>query len=301
MITTLLLNKQGFYSIYFFVLNHYLYCKKNKKNYTINTDKWLFKSKNGWTDYFENFELFFDQDESTEVQYYDQMNTILDNFSLYEYRNAIKETYIYNKITFDKIYEIKQKFNLLDMNYSSIFIRRGDKLINESNYYSASKYIDILLIKEPLCRRVFIQTDDYNCVLEAKEYIKNKHLDLEVITICDENNKGMVICSYFHNWLNSNEISKNKEYLLKVKENLQIFKPVDQMNSDEIYEHTIQMIIGIDIVLNSHICVTDYESNVSRFIKLAHNNPDNVFNINNNNNNTTRDLNIILFPAYTFL
>jgi hypothetical protein len=297
MIITLLLNKQGFFSIFFFVLNHYLYCKKNKKNYAINTDNWLFKSKNGWTDYFDTIELFYEIDNSTEIKYYDQMNTILDDFSLHEYRNAIKETYLYNKETFDKIVEIKKNFNLFELNYSSIFIRRGDKLIDESNYYNASKYVDMLLTKDPECKRIFIQTDDYNSVLEAKEYLENKNLDIEIITICNENNKGMIIRSHYKNFLNDEQISKNKDYLLKVKDNLTNFKPLDEMNADEIYEHTIQMIIGIDIVLNSNICVTDYESNVSRFIKLAHKNPYNVFDINNSNT----DLNKILFPAYTFL
>jgi hypothetical protein len=56
------------------------------------------------------------------------------------------------------------------------------------------------------------------------------------------------------------------------------------------------MLIGIDIVLNSKICVLDYESNVSRFIKLAHSNPNNVFDINKK----VISLNTILFPAYGF-
>jgi len=53
------------------------------------------------------------------------------------------------------------------------------------------------------------------------------------------------------------------------------------MNKDEILEHTLNMIIGIDIVLKSKYCVTDYQSNVSRFIKIAHNNFNNVFSIIN--------------------
>jgi len=44
------------------------------------------------------------------------------------------------------------------------------------------------------------------------------------------------------------------------------------------------MIIGLDIVFNSNICVTEYQSNVSRFIKLAHKNFDNVYNIMDPNN-----------------
>ena len=299
MIVTLLLKKQGFYSILFFVLNHYLYCKKNKLNYRMNTDNWLFTSINGWTDYFTNIELNYIADVSKDVIFYDQKNTILDNFSLNEYRNAISEVYLYNEKTKTQIDKIKLFYNL-NNNYSSIFIRRGDKLISESNYYTAGVYIETLLSLEPNCTKIFIQTDDYNCIIESKEYVKNKNINVEILTLCNENTKGMVIISEQRNnlfkVLHNQAISKNNNYLFNNKDSLLQFKPVDQMNSTELYEHTIQMLIGIDIVLNSKICVLDYESNVSRFIKLAHTNPNNVFDINKK----VISLYTILFPAYGF-
>ena len=195
--------------------------------------------------------------------------------------------------------EIKQKYNLFN-DYSSIFIRRGDKLISESNFYNASVYIELLLEKDPTCKRIFIQTDDYNSVIEAKSFIENKNLNIEIITLCNENTKGMVIITHQQNMLNNvlNNISysKNKNYLLFNKNEITNFKPVDKMNSDEIYNHTVEMLIGIDVVLNSNICVLDYESNISRFIKLAHRNPDNVSDIHN----TNIKLSDINFPAYGF-
>ncbi len=300
MIITLLLNNQGFYSIFFFVLNHYLYCKKNNLNYKMNTDNWLFKSVNGWTDYFETIELNYENDKSTKIIHYDQYNTILDNFTLNHYRDAIKEIYLYNDKTKLQILKIKNLYNLFN-DYSSIFIRRGDKLISESNFYNASIYIDMLLKKEPNCKRIFLQTDDYNAVVEAKEYLNKQKLDIEIITICNEDTKGMIIRSEQHtnlnNVLNNKSYSKNKNYILNNKICLSRFKPVDKMNSDEVYNHTIQMLIGIDIVLNSNICILDFESNVSRFIKLAHRNHNNVFDINNKLIN----FNQISFPANNFL
>ena len=303
MIITLLLKNQGFYSILFFVLNHYLYCKKNKLNYRMNTDNWLFKSVNGWVDYFENIELNYDNDISKESIYYDQRNTILDNFTLYEYRNAIQELYIYNEKTKQQIIQVKNKYNLFG-NYSSIFIRRGDKLINESNYYGANIYIDYLLKEDPDCKRIFIQTDDYNSIIEAQNYISSKKFtslqQIEIITLCNENAKGMVILSqqqeFLFDVINNKTTSKNFNYLLDVKNDLINFKPVDQMNSAEIYFHTIEMLIGIDIVLNSNKCIIDYESNISRFIKIAHINPNNVYDINN----TNIELDKLSFPAYGF-
>jgi len=68
------------------------------------------------------------------------------------------------------------------------------------------------------------------------------------------------------------------------------------MNKDEIYKHTLEMIIGIDIVVKSNICICDLQSNVARFIKLAHNNPQNVFDIINPN--YQNDYNKIIIPWY---
>jgi hypothetical protein len=80
------------------------------------------------------------------------------------------------------------------------------------------------------------------------------------------------------------EHSLNKEYILSVIENLRNFTPIDKLDNDQVYEHTIEMIVGIDIVLNSNISICDFSSNVSRFIKLAHNNSKNVYDVTNEEN-----------------
>jgi len=56
------------------------------------------------------------------------------------------------------------------------------------------------------------------------------------------------------------------------------------------------MIIGIDFCLKSNICVCDYQSNVSRFIKLAHSNPVHVYDVLNQE----IDYNKLICPAFGF-
>ncbi len=73
-------------------------------------------------------------------------------------------------------------------------------------------------------------------------------------------------------------------------------KTVNDMNSEEKYEHVENMIIGIELVSNSNICVTDYQSNVSRFIKLRHHNFENVYDVENKK----IDLENKCCPAYSF-
>ena len=58
------------------------------------------------------------------------------------------------------------------------------------------------------------------------------------------------------------------------------------------------MLVGIDIVLHSNICITDYQSNVARFIKLAHTNPKNVYDVTQPDFNL--DNNKVIMPSYGF-
>ena len=58
------------------------------------------------------------------------------------------------------------------------------------------------------------------------------------------------------------------------------------------------MISGIDIVINSNVCTTDYQSNVARFIKLKHKNPSNVYNIMDENNDIDYNKNATLINSF---
>jgi hypothetical protein len=62
-------NSAGFYSALFFTMNHYLYCKKHKINFEIKSDHWLFKSKDGWTDYFEPISLNYYKECTNKEEY----------------------------------------------------------------------------------------------------------------------------------------------------------------------------------------------------------------------------------------
>jgi hypothetical protein len=291
MIISILDNTAGFFSMFFFTMNHYIYSKKNNINFKLDTSNWLFKYKNGWSDYFNLFDL--DNNINNDIVHYFKHINIIENYPIYEYKNIINEVYIYNTETINKINKTKILLNLESNMYDSIFIRRGDKLISESIFIHASEYLKILLQKNPSSKKIFLQTDDYNTYLELEDYIKNNNLDIEIITLCDKNLKGYVIFNYYLDKIKSGEVI---DYL---KDNSTFnLKSVNQMNNEEIYQHTIDMIIGLDIIKYSNICITEYSSNVSRFIKLFHNNPDNVYNILNHSQDI--DYNKIICPAYSF-
>lgn len=278
MLITKLGRGAGFYSQLFFLINHYLYCKKNNIKFIVNTDEWLFKYKHGWEDYFLNINIY----EGLEVNNCFGHSQQIGDFNIVEYKNAINEIYVYNHTIIDKINEVKRDINLKP-GYDAIFIRRGDKLSGESYYISTEKYIDVLLFKKPTCHTIFVQTDDYNCYLDVKKYVKTKQLKINVITICNEELKGGMIifnCNKSGIEWAVKEHNVNKEYISTVLENLRNVTPIDQLKNEEIYQHTIDMLIGIDIVLYADIVICDYSSNVSRFIKLASKNSTNVFDVN---------------------
>jgi hypothetical protein len=206
---------------------------------------------------------------------------------------AIKEVYKLNNFVLNEITNIKLKFNIESNEYSSIFIRRGDKLISESEFISAEKYIIYLLKINPECKIIFLQTDDYSSYLELEKYIFENNLNIKVYTLCDKQTRGMVIFNHHLNTIKNIELKYDNH--LK-NENILNSKSIDNFNSDEIKLHTLTMLIGINILLESEYCILDYQSNVSRFIKLSHKNINSVYDVNEFN----VDINKYLCPAYCF-
>lgn len=281
MITTILSKSAGFYSQLFFLLNHYLYAKNNNLSFKVKSNEWLFKFKNGWEDYFKNIDIKMNNIHDLNNYCFGHHQQIFE-CTITEYKTAIKEIYVYNDNVYEKIQKIKQQLSL--KNYDAIFIRRGDKLSGESNFIDTEKYIDILLSKNPNCHTIFVQTDDYNCYLDVKQYVKTKQLNINVITLCKEELKGGMIifnCNKSGIEWAVKQHNINKEYISSVLENLRTTTSIDNLNNEEIYEHTLDMLIGIDIVLEADIVICEYSSNVSRFIKLANKNSENVFDVTN--------------------
>uniref|UniRef100_A0A6C0HJJ6 Uncharacterized protein n=1 Tax=viral metagenome TaxID=1070528 RepID=A0A6C0HJJ6_9ZZZZ len=287
----------GFFSQLFFTMNHYLTAKATGSQFILNTSTWLFKYEKGWTDYFETFELKNINNDSRVFEAGHSIEFI--KFPLEAYRNAVKEVYRYNERTIALILRKKKELKLTEKEYDSIFIRRGDKLSWESKYIPTEYYLKLLLERNPNCRSIFIQTDDYNCVLDLKKLIYERGLDIEVLTFCTEGQRGVVV--FQHNGLEnaaSDKTNMNNEYISRIIETLRATKPVNQMNPEEIFEHTLTMIVGIEFVLQSNVCICDFQSNVSRFIKLAHPYPDNVIDVMD----PTRklDMTVEICPSYGF-
>jgi hypothetical protein len=141
-----------------------------------NTD-WFYKYSKGWTDYFNDID--FDGNDADEIAHTVGHIYLFEHFPLYEYIDALKNIYIYNENT-KRIIDTSIENYFFgegspyqrssdeenEKKYDSIYIRRGDKLIFETNYISGEKYLELLIEKNPNCKNVYLQTDDYNSFIE---------------------------------------------------------------------------------------------------------------------------------------
>ena len=284
----------GFFSIFFFVLNHFLYSKKIKENFYIESSEWIFKYNENFGDYFLN-KYEYNEKYSHEKITYAQHGSVFGDFTLDEYREAIKELYVYNKKIINIINAKRTELHLTDKKYDSIFVRRGDKLISESVLINTKTYVDLLLKKNPKCNTIFVQTDDYDVYLDVCRIVKG--LNIRVLTLCRKDDRGMIIFDKYKRKIKTRLRNNNSEdeYF---NYNKMMQQSIETYNKEQMYDHVVTMITGIDIVINSNLCVLDYQSGVSRFIKLAHNDFNNVISVEN-----CHELELhgkYRCPAYTF-
>ena len=131
-----------------------------------------------------------------------------------------------------------------------------------------------------------------------EKYNKEKNLNLEILTLCHPDNRGAIYNGHYKDLLLQVQSGNNKNSE-HVKNNINLIKKsksLAEMSPEEKYNHTLELIAGIDIISNSNICVLDYQSNISRFIKLFHKSPENVFDIQNPDSDW--DYSIVDIPAY---
>jgi hypothetical protein len=277
MLVYFLQKNAGFFSEIFFMINYYLISERYSLPFGINTSNWLFKYNNGWHDYFDSLK---EVDENTniqiapqripeEIEFYQNID-----FTLQDYRNAIIHIFKLNN-NLHNIYT-NTVLNLKLNDYHSIFIRRGDKMIQESIYIPTYKYIDRLLEKDNTVKTIFIQTDDYNVCLEAFHYINLLKLDIRVVTTCPPSKCGVHMFNV--NTKGSALSIENDTYIKNQDKNV---KPIIEYNNEEIYDHTVEMLVGLEICKKSRFLVLDMQSNVSRYLLLSHDNISSVIDVQN--------------------
>jgi hypothetical protein len=267
-------NANGFFCVYLFLLSSYIYSRKNNEPIYIKDNKWKFLCKNGLNDYFILNENIIKYDDTMNIN----TNTFYKHLKVPNIKLTLNDYITYSKELYTIKPTILHNYDLPD-NYNSIFMRGGDKLLYEAKQLPISDYVNKLLELDIYVKNVFVHSDDNLLVDKVKQYIKDNNIDLQVYNITDNNSNGGAVVMKRLNYGKCKNI-----------------KSVDDMNNEEVKEHTVLMLNAIEIMRKSKNVITSFDSNVSRFMKI--NFDCNVYSINGNNN---LDLNkYIKNPAYGF-
>lgn len=265
-------NDGGFFCQLWKLTSNMLYAKKNNFNFFIDDSSWMFTHTLGWRDYFTSLQLVREQEMLHPIHAECGVDdNRLHQFTLDEYMNTCKEIYKLND-NMEILY--KKQRDTLPALYHAIMIRRGDKMYGESSYIETNKYIDTLLNKGHY--DIFVQTDDYTAFEEVYQYCKVKYPHINVTTTCPSTKRGAFVFNYQPS-VGCSTSELNNSYLLNLTSTHQ--KSVNSYSPDEMREHVEEMLVGLQLCMNSEYLCTDFQSNVTRYLLCCHKYPEHVLPI----------------------
>ena len=250
-----------------------LYCLQYNILFNLDSSDFLYSINKGWEDYFEQF---YDEDIHLEpnrktyncihsdkiffpiAQLYNFNDIDIPNLGLYknkiyENRRVIaQKIYRYNSKIKELIDKKIKKLNL-PPNYSSLHIRRGDKE-SEAKPYHARKYLEMLLENDEKNKTIYICTDSYNAIEECHEYIKDRNLNIKILTSCKNKYRGY----------DQKKITKK------------------QSDKKYIFKEFIRLLVDVEIASKSNYFIGTTTSAFSQFICLIHKNSENCFCLERN-------------------
>lgn len=264
----------GFFSQLWRLTSNLLYARQNNLQFFIDDSQWMFKHTLGWRDYFTSLHVLSEQTEiplpiHPECSADDSR---LHQYTLQEHMTVCKEIYVLHD-TLQEQY--KQQKNKLSDKYYSIMIRRGDKMYGESMYVDTKRYVDELF-KNAQVQDIFVQTDDYTAFQEVYHYCKAQYPQSNVLTTCPSTKRGAFVFNYQPS-VGSNVSELNHSYLLQLTNISQ--KSVNSYSSNEMRDHVEEMLVGLQICMNSEYLCTDFQSNVTRYLVCCHKYPEHVIAI----------------------
>jgi len=232
-------DKAGFYSVFFFLVQAYIYAKKHNYRFYISHSNWYYKHTTGWHDYFTSLEEFQPKFIANFKHIFRFSHMVMHDspdYCLNDYILAIQEIY---QLRPELIQRAEDMMNnqIKDTNFQAIFIRRGDKIsYGEAPLIETEEIIKYTHLNSAISSTLFVQTDDSRIISEMNHNLKDT---MTIFSTVLDNKYG----SYARFW---------KRY-----------------TPEERKLHTEEMLVGLYICTRAQICHTDYTSNVGRFLKLA--------------------------------
>jgi hypothetical protein len=272
------LGNRGFYAEISTVARAMLYCLAHRTQLVIDSHDFIYLRQLGWQDYFKPFcpDLIDDPDIRVDIDCHSNVrgqgtvfnellalshNTIiLGRVPIRGFEQILSALFIsifsLNETTQRQVNKIIDECGLPER-YTSVHIRRGDKVGDEDHYYPAELYLDRLEETGVATLPVFVLSDDFESVLEARAALRRRRSAVEVFTLCEAGDDGFdveVIRKHFAALASGGAISDADHRLF-----------VDQLALD-----TTRLLAETIVAIRSDYFVGTQRSNVSRIVRWLH-------------------------------
>jgi hypothetical protein len=235
-VTFVFTNGAGFFSTFFFLCNASFVAKDTGAPFKIAHDNWQYTAEKGWHDYFTTLEEGAQgqgpQPQGPRFQHGQAIGK--DAYPASRYESAIAEIYKPRQEYLDKAAAF---IKTMGSPYTALYVRRGDKTtgnFKEMDLVPLPKILEDTGIKDD-GRTLFIQTDDYAVVEEAKKLLPS----CKIFTQAKEAQRGAV------------------------------HGDIKAMGPDQRREHMEQILVGNAVFAGATEGWADGRSNMGRFLKLA--------------------------------
>lgn len=229
------LNKEGgFYSVFFFLCQAYMYAKAKNLDFYVTSTNWYYTHTKGWHDYLTTLIQWEPEFASkyNQVLFTSHMQVPKGDFKLKDYVQAIKEIYQLKPELEARANEILAK----NPELISLFVRRGDKITyGEAPLIETHNLLKLIGMSKDTKDTIFVQTDDARVVIELEQELPN----VKLISTVPKDKFG----SHSRIW--------------------------NRMSADERKIQTEEMLVGLQVCIKSRLLWTDFTSNVGRFLKLS--------------------------------
>jgi len=167
-------------------------------------------------------------------------------FSMLDYSACIRILFVLRPEIKERINDIKRQ---IGSEYTAVFVRRGDKVREVAH----TPFSSILaMIPHDSSTVFFIQTDDYTVVEEARACLPANR----IVSTVSANKRGSYHSRQF---LHDDAQNKYKSSIV----------PLESKSRQQVYDETIEMLVGLGVCITAPSSWTDVTSNVGRFLKLA--------------------------------
>jgi hypothetical protein len=203
----------GFGSVFLFMIQAYIYAKKNGNDFRIKHDGWVYTYKKGWHDYFDSLDDYDPAVKYDEIKYSSHnKNYEIPDYTFQEYSDAVQEVFKPNRLIQDMA---KRTIKNMNGPYVSIYVRRGDKVKGTHTEMEAADLDKVIKSTGIKSGNVFVMTDDYSVVEEIRILLP----DCKVSTLTSPETKGS-----FHDDMRNNTAEEHRHHGEELFTSLEVFR-----------------------------------------------------------------------------